>query len=65
LDWHNKLQGMGYIESYNRWVFLKGNEDAFQSWYYSNPDKYTAFVNWFRKNPIRVNKENYLSRSLY
>jgi tetratricopeptide (TPR) repeat protein len=64
-NWHKKLLDSGYFESYNRWIFLKGNEDAFQSWYYANPEKYGTFTKWFGRNPLKITKDSYFSRSLY
>jgi tetratricopeptide (TPR) repeat protein len=64
-DWIHSFPLTSYLECYHRWVFLKGNEDRFQAWYYSNPDFYNAFVKWFRRNPLGVSNTQYFSRSLY
>jgi tetratricopeptide (TPR) repeat protein len=64
-QWMSEMPEKKYLECYNRWVFLKGNEDAFQVWYYTHTDLYTSFVNWFKKNPLKVSKDKYFSRSLY
>lgn len=64
-SWLHDFPEAGYLESYHRWLFLKGNESAFESWYYSGPEPYNAFVGWFRKNPLKISSDNYFSRSKY
>ena len=64
-DWINKFPEPYYMECYHRWLFLKGNEKAFESWYYAQPETYGAFVKWFKKNPVLFNKDNYFSKSKY
>jgi tetratricopeptide (TPR) repeat protein len=64
-DWLSALPDSSYQESFHRWLFLKGNEDAFQSWYYSSPDSYNAFAAWYRKHPLKISRENFFSRSKF
>ncbi len=64
-DWFGSLPEASYVESFHRWLFLKGNEDAFQSWYYSAPDAYNAFASWYRKHPLKISRDNFFSRSKF
>jgi hypothetical protein len=64
-DWIHEFPDPSYIESYHRWLFLKGNEDAFQSWYYTKPEIYNGFVSWFKKHPLKISRETYFSRSKF
>ncbi|MGL1894210.1 MAG: hypothetical protein OCD02_21450 [Spirochaetaceae bacterium] len=64
-DWHKKLIELGYFESYNYWLFMKGNEDEFRSWLSENEDKYNSFIQWFSDNPMSINENNRLHRYQY
>lgn len=64
-DWLHGFPDPFYLECYHHWLFLKGNENAFTSWYYAQPEKYGSFVKWFGKNPIKVSDSVYFSRTRY
>lgn len=64
-DWIHALPEPFYLDCYHHWLFLKGNEDAFTSWYYARPDDYGTFVKWFKRNPVKISRTTFLSRSLY
>jgi tetratricopeptide (TPR) repeat protein len=62
LSFQKELRDKGYLEAYNYWLFMKGDEDAFQKWYDANTDKYKEFVEWFAKNPLKVDEKNFFIR---
>lgn len=57
-DYQKKLLDEGYLEAYNHWVLMKGDEDAFDKWYNLNEKKWEAFVTWFTKNGLKVDNSN-------
>lgn len=64
-DFQRQLKAMGYIEAYNYWLMMTGDEDEFGIWYETNESQFNDFVDWFNENPITVNKENYFLRLNY
>ncbi len=64
-DYQKKLADKGYLEAYNHWIMMKGDEDAFDAWYEKNKEKYNAFADWFNSNPLKVDDENKFHRSQY
>ncbi len=57
-DYQKKLKDAGHFEAYNHWIFMKGDEEAFNSWYEKNEAKWNAFVKWFEKNRLIPNNKN-------
>lgn len=64
-EWIHNFPDSSYSECYHRWLFLKGNEERFQTWYYAKPEVYTAFVKWFKRYPLGVSMTQRFSRSQY
>jgi hypothetical protein len=64
-DWHKKLIDLEYFESYNYWLLMKGNEDEFDNWVGSNKEKFDAFIEWFTKNPLKIDEQNNFKRLQY
>ena len=61
-DWHKKLIELDYFESYNYWLFMKGNEDEFNAWLADHKDKFDAFFDWFTENPLDIDEQHYFYR---
>ena len=64
-DYQEKLKKKGYLEAYNYWLLMKGNEEEFTQWYAENEEKFNEFAEWFTENPLEVNKKAYFSRLNY
>ncbi|MDR0811993.1 MAG: tetratricopeptide repeat protein [Paludibacter sp.] len=64
-SYQKQVKDAGHIESYNHWILMKGDEDMFGIWFDSNKEKWDAFVEWFQKNPIKINDSNKFYRGQY
>jgi len=64
-QFQDKVKQAGHLESYNHWVLMKGEEDAFHNWYKKNQVKYDLFVKWFMDNPIQLDHTNKFYREPY
>jgi tetratricopeptide (TPR) repeat protein len=64
-DFQKQLKDEGNFESYNYWLFMKGNEIEFNKWLLSNQPKFDKFIEWFLDNPMDLNEKNYFSRIIY
>ena len=53
-----KIQGSGFLDVYNRWIFMMGAEEEFKLWSEANADLWENFVKWFVKNKIEITQEN-------
>ncbi|HEY4788534.1 MAG TPA: tetratricopeptide repeat protein [Bacteroidales bacterium] len=57
-DYQKKILQAGHLESYNRWILMKGDEDNFVKWQEGNKDKWDAFMTWFKDNGLELS-DNY------
>lgn len=64
-DWHKNLIDLGYFESYNYWLLMKGNEEEFDNWYNKNKEQYDQFIAWFSDNPLSIDEQNKFHRTQY
>ena len=64
-SYQKKIIDLGYGESYNHWILMKGDEDAFEKWLENNEEKWTLFSNWFLKNPLKIDSTNNFFRKQY
>jgi len=64
-DWHKKLIDLGYFESYNYWLLMKGNENEFGELYNQNSDKFDKFIDWFSGNPMTIGVDSKFCRTQY
>jgi tetratricopeptide (TPR) repeat protein len=60
-----KVRDAGHMQAYNYWLLRKGNDRAFKAWQAENREAYEVFLEWFRKNPLGVDKEHYFVRTQY
>jgi tetratricopeptide (TPR) repeat protein len=64
-DYQKQVQANGHMESYNHWILMKGDEEAFGNWLELNDDKWKKFVEWFSKNSIKIDQSNLFYHSQY
>jgi len=57
-EYQKKVLEAGHMEAYNRWILMKGDEDAFETWHSANTEKWDKFVEWFTENGLELNKSN-------
>ncbi|HON19812.1 MAG TPA: tetratricopeptide repeat protein [Bacteroidales bacterium] len=57
-EYQNEILKAGHLEAYNHWILMKGDEDAFDAWYSSNPEKWDNFVKWFTDNKLELDNSN-------
>lgn len=56
--YQKQIKDAGYIEEYNHWILMKGDEDGFDKWQAANKDKWDSFVKWFGANGLKINDTN-------
>ncbi|WP_300705491.1 tetratricopeptide repeat protein [uncultured Alistipes sp.] len=49
-----EVEQAGHLEAYNYWVLREGNWDEFQAWYKQDPQKLTAFAEWFEEHDMKI-----------
>lgn len=64
-DYQNTILREGHLESYNHWILMKGDEEAFTRWQEANQDKWEKFINWFSPNGLKVDARNKFIRTKY
>jgi len=64
-DWHQKLIDLGYFESYNYWLMMRGNQEEFDKWYEKNTILFDDFMVWFKSNPLKIDNDNKFYRLQY
>jgi tetratricopeptide (TPR) repeat protein len=64
-DFQKKLQADGFLEAYNYWIFMKGDEAEFNNWQVKNKDAYEKFATRFDANPLEINREKRFYRTQY
>lgn len=64
-DYQKKIKDAGYMEAYNHWIVMKGDEDGFDLWQKGNRPQWDAFIKWFRENPLKTNPNNHFYRNQY
>lgn len=57
-DYQYKLLENGNLEAYNYWLLSQGDFDNFDKWRNANKDKWDKFVDWYTKNPIKIDNNN-------
>lgn len=57
-SYQRKLKELGFLDAYNHWILMKGDEEAFSKWQSENKDKWDSFVKWFSDNPIEIGEIN-------
>jgi len=62
LSFQKELSDKGFLQSYNYWLMMKGDEDAFDKWYEANTEKFKSFTDWFGDNPLVVDKDHLFVR---
>jgi tetratricopeptide (TPR) repeat protein len=64
-EYQKTVKDAGHFEAYNRWLLMKGNEDAFTDWNKTNKDKFDAFITWFTNNGMLVDETHRFYRGQY
>ena len=64
-DWQRKINNNEYMDCYNHWLLMKGNEDEFNTWYNAHKESFDAFAKWYNDNPMQLNKKHQFFRLQY
>jgi tetratricopeptide (TPR) repeat protein len=65
LDFQRLLGEKGWLEAYNYWLLMKGDEQEFTKWRDSHSDTWDAFLTWFKDNPLRLDTGHLFIRTQY
>jgi len=64
-SYQNQIKKAGYMDAYNHWLLMKGDEDGFSKWQLSNKEKWSNFIKWFGDNKLIVDNTNRFFRGQY
>lgn len=64
-DYHKKLVDLGHFEAYNYWLLMKGDEEAFSIWQKAHEAAFDAFLDWYMKNPLKLDANHRFHSSFY
>lgn len=58
-DYQQKIMDAGHFEAYNYWLLGKGDTLTSQVWFDVQREKFNAFLNWYKENPMEIDPENF------
>lgn len=64
-DFQKKFLDSGHFEAYNYWLFDVADKKEFENWQIQNMKKFKSFLKQLEKNPLKLDKNNTLLRSMY
>lgn len=64
-EYQKKILESENLEAYNHWVLMQGDIDAFDKWLSDNKEKWDKFMNWFEKNPLKIDENHRFYRRQY
>lgn len=59
------IKDSGYMDAYNHWILMKGDEAEFVKWKSANNEKWDAFVDWFGDNRLQIDESHKFHSSQY
>jgi tetratricopeptide (TPR) repeat protein len=62
-DWHREMIKNKHFETYNYWLFSRGNSEETDEWMNTNAEKVKAFADWVEEHPLEITSENYFIRT--
>ena len=57
-EYENTIRKAGYLDAYNHWILMKGDEASFSNWESRHQKEWDGFMSWFNEKSIKINKEN-------
>jgi tetratricopeptide (TPR) repeat protein len=63
--YHADIIKAGMWDSYNYWLFNKGNSAEFKTWIEGNRTVFKKFLTWYKNNPLVVDSKHKLHRVMY
>jgi len=64
-SFQKKVKDAGFIEAYNYWILMNGDEDGFNKWQAINKEKWNSFAKWYIENGIILDNNNKFFRMQY
>lgn len=64
-EYQKKISDAGYLNFYNHWILMKGDEANFAKWQEENMDKWDNFIKWFTDNGLKLDSNNKFYREQY
>lgn len=61
-EYQHTIEKAGFLDAYNHWILMKGDDDTFRKWEKDHQDQWDGFVKWFTGNPLRITSENKIIR---
>jgi tetratricopeptide (TPR) repeat protein len=63
--YHTDIMKAGHWDSYNYWLFNKGNTAEFKSWIDKNREEFKKFLAWYKNNPLVIDDKHTMYRTMY
>ena len=64
-DYQRKVGEAGHFEAYNYWILGQGDQEALDAWVEGHGEQWDTFIDWFKANPMTVNKTLFMQRHHY
>ncbi|KIA92612.1 hypothetical protein OC25_16355 [Pedobacter kyungheensis] len=64
-DYQQKLSSLDFLEPYNYWILMKGDEIAFNKWKLANTASWNNFLKWFSGNALLIDDGHKFYRLQY
>lgn len=65
LDYQRTVAREGHLDAYHHWILQNGDQAEFVAWRSTHENEWNAFLEWFVKNPLRVDKQRYFHRNMF
>lgn len=53
-EYYQEIAAAGYLEAFDYWYLMKGNQDEFDAWYERSGELYEEFTKWFQENELEI-----------
>ncbi|MEX6688541.1 tetratricopeptide repeat protein [Danxiaibacter flavus] len=64
-DYQQKIKNAGFLDAYNHWILMKGDEAGFLKWQDENKARWMEFINWFDENKLALDDNHKFYRAQY
>ena len=63
IEYQKYLIKMNYMEAYNYWILMMGDEEGFDQWQEDHQELWREFMNWFPENGLYIGNNNSFYRN--
>ncbi len=63
--WQERMRIAGYIKPYSKWLLMSAEAEYFVEWQMKSYSSYDNFLQWYNRNPLKINVINRFCRLDY